>query len=116
MDTGENVAPMEKPWTGKTQIVTDESPKIRTPILDEPVPSSSSSSNKEPVDKPSCGLPVIISADTRDTKEPKDDDPFIDPPPTLPIAMARIHKRLYSKKELLKPQMKHHHMSFEQSD
>ena len=113
--TDKNVAPIEKPWTGRTQFTITDSPAAPVPILDRTVPSSSSSRGKKKDDKDADDLPVVIQEDeSQDNKEPKDSDPFTDPPPSLPIALARIHKRLSNKKELLKLRVKHHHMSYEQ--
>lgn len=112
--TDKNVTLIEKPWTGHAQFLIDSAPKTSAPSLDRPVPSSSSSASKKAVDRPSRDLPVAVPDDSQDTKEPKDGDPLIDPPPTLPIALARIHKHLPKKRELLKLHMKHHHMSYEQ--
>ena len=94
-----NVEPLEKPWTGKTlfQIRKGEG-KIDTPVSSE---NPTSSSSRAPP-----------SAEERDREIVEDD--FIDNPPSLPAALARIHARLAKRSELVKLHQKHYHMNMEQ--
>ena len=96
---GKASEPFEKPWTGKTlfQIKTggDSVDKV-IPLSQNP---NASSSNALPPESTS--------------KEEIVDDIF-DNPPTLPVALARIHARLAKKPELVKLHQKHYHMNMEQ--
>ena len=94
-----NTEPLEKLWTGKTlfQIRKGEG-KIDAPVVGSN-PTSSSSRSPPP-------------AETHDQEIVEDD--FLDNPPSLPAALARIHARLAKRQELVKLHQKHYHMNMEQ--
>ena len=94
-----NVEPLEKPWTGKTlfRIFKGEE------TVDSPVRGSNPSS------APS-GAPPPAEEHEREIVE----DDFLDNPPSLPAALARIHARLAKRPELVKLHQKQYHMNTEQ--
>ena len=115
--TDKNIAPIEKPLTGRTHFTIADTPATTVPILDRAVPSSSSSSGKKKDDKRTL---MIFRSCTKNRKNLR----------TLQSPRTAIHSLILhlrclllwpefisvfsNKKELLKLHMKHHHMSYEQ--